>query len=732
MLPDNSAIGRYEILRRVAHGGMGTLYLAHDPVLGRPVAVKLFLGDLDLPDARDRFVREARAAAALNHPNIVTIYDYGEFSSQPYMVMEFIQGATLADLIRRRADLAILTKLRWMEELCSAVEYAHAHGVIHRDLKPLNLMVDTYDRLKVLDFGIARMRGSLASRATARIGTAGYMAPEQIRGGNIDHRSDLFSIGVVCYELITYVEPFAADVDVAITNRILEEDPRPLQELNPNIDPQLADLVWKALRKDPAQRFQDAESMRKALSGVRRQLEASSDSVMMPRPPLSDVPTPAVVPGAEPRPQGSEATGPVSGPTDKRTERDALVKKRTAQIRTSLELARQSLQIGRPSEARVQCEAVLNLDSAQPEALDLLRRIDVEIAGVEAVDLLTRGQAELERGALTKAVELLDRARGLAPDNPEAGRLDRAVRLARAQQDVERRRAERFRLAVQAAEDALDRGGADEALGHVREALEIDPASERARALEGEALRRIDEVTGQTADSERAPAARPTGPSDPTILSAPPPRRSGPLPPPAEAKIPGPDSVRPTPPAPPKLAKLPKPPKPPQPPSKLSVLVATLPSRWRRMSSRQRKLIVSGTASVAVLAVVAIVFAATGPGGGPPPAVVPVVASAPVSVVIDAVPWAEVKKIVRDGGEEVPLKESPSYTPLRIDLAPGGYRFMLEGPQGASQPRDIPYEVKTDALPLPLERFEPMTAEKYFQPYLNPKAPAPVAKEVIK
>src|SRR5207249_6789369 len=118
------------------------------------------------------------------------------------LVMEFIEGETLAAAIRRKALIPTSTKLQWMEQLCSAVGYAHANGVIHRDLKPLNIIVDMHGRLKVLDFGIARMRGTLASHATARLGTAGYMAPEQVRGGNIDHRSDLFSIGVVCYELM--------------------------------------------------------------------------------------------------------------------------------------------------------------------------------------------------------------------------------------------------------------------------------------------------------------------------------------------------------------------------------------------------------------------------------------------------------------------------------------------------------------------------------------------------
>ena len=275
MLRSEGQIGRYEIRRRVATGGMGTLYLAHDPVLDRTVALKLFHGDLERPDARDKFVGEARAVAALNHPNIVTIYDYGEYASQPFLVMEYIQGETLADVIRRKPPMSPVVTVRWIEDLCSAVGYAHERGIIHRDLKPANLMVDAYGRLKVLDFGIARMRGTLASHSTAVIGTPGYVAPEQIRGGTIDHRSDIFSIGVVAYELFSFTEPFGAETMHAITHRTLNDEPVPLDEVRPSIDPELAATVARALRKGTEERYQTAEELRDALASVRRRIEAA-------------------------------------------------------------------------------------------------------------------------------------------------------------------------------------------------------------------------------------------------------------------------------------------------------------------------------------------------------------------------------------------------------------------------------------------------------------------------
>ena len=276
MLQPGTQVGRYEIQRRLGRGGMGTVYVAHDPVLGRMVAIKVFLSDLDLPDAAERFTREARSAAALNHANIVTIHDYGEFSSQPYIVMEYIQGETLTEVIRRKAPVSPAEKLRWIEELCTGVAYAHQVGVIHRDIKPTNLMIDRSGRLKILDFGIARMLGSLASHATALIGTPGYMAPEQILGGTIDYRSDLFSIGVVSYELLSYAEAFPGDTLPAITHRILSDEPVPLTQLVPDINLELVDIVERSLKKSAEERFADAESLRVAISAVRRQFDSDS------------------------------------------------------------------------------------------------------------------------------------------------------------------------------------------------------------------------------------------------------------------------------------------------------------------------------------------------------------------------------------------------------------------------------------------------------------------------
>ena len=255
LLQPGTKIGRYQIQRKLARGGMGTVYVAQDPVLGRMVAVKVFVGDMDVPDAADRFAREARAAASLNHTNIVTVFDFGEVGSQPYIVMEYIQGDTITDIIRRRTPVPLSEKLRWLEELCAGAASAHKMDVVHRDIKPSNLMIDRGGRLKILDFGIAKIVNAFAKSVTAVIGTPGYMAPEQLLGQPVDARTDIFAIGVVCFVLLTYEEACQGDAFTAVTHRIINEDVRRMADLVPEAPPELCAGVERCLQKNPADRY---------------------------------------------------------------------------------------------------------------------------------------------------------------------------------------------------------------------------------------------------------------------------------------------------------------------------------------------------------------------------------------------------------------------------------------------------------------------------------------------
>ena len=243
------SIGRYEILNRIGAGGMGALYLGRDPNINRLVAIKLLLhADLERPEDRERFAREARAGGALSHPNIVTVFDYGEFDGAPFLVMEYIRGETLRELIKRNAPYTLSQKLVFLEQLCSGLAFAHDAGVIHRDIKPANLMVDSLNLLKILDFGVARMAESGVTIGSGPVGTPGYMSPEQIQGRSLDGRSDLFAAGAVAYELLTHRAAFTGESQHTIMHKVLHEDPVPILSVTPEVGPEIAAVLGRVLQ----------------------------------------------------------------------------------------------------------------------------------------------------------------------------------------------------------------------------------------------------------------------------------------------------------------------------------------------------------------------------------------------------------------------------------------------------------------------------------------------------
>jgi hypothetical protein len=278
---------------------MGDLYLAHDPNTNRLVALKLLNATLDSTELRERFAREARALAALNHPNIVNIYDTGEYDDAPFIVMEYVRGETLAEIIKRRAPLSVSQKLKLMTELCAGLAQAHNANIIHRDIKPANLMVDQQGRLKILDFGIARVAEDNRTRfgpltaVNMMIGTPGYMSPEQLEAGEVDHRSDIFAVGAVCYELLSNTEAFAGSDTLQVERRVLAGKPTPLATLVPGIDPEIDEVIQRALKKEPNKRYQDAATFEKALERVRARM-GPDDTPALPLPPPAPLPAQSV------------------------------------------------------------------------------------------------------------------------------------------------------------------------------------------------------------------------------------------------------------------------------------------------------------------------------------------------------------------------------------------------------------------------------------------------------
>lgn len=252
--PASGRFGKYDILEQIGQGGFGKVYRGHDPQLHRTVAIKTCTARD--PNLRQRFVREARLAAGLQHPNIVTVHDFGEENGLPYLVQELLDGEDLNRRIERRESIPTSTARSYLLQIAQGLAYAHDRKVLHRDIKPENIRVLPGDRIKILDFGIACLV-SEQRRLTGEhrtLGTVGYMAPEQLQGRDLDERSDIFAFGVLAYELVGLRRPFGGKAFADISHRILHEEPTPLRQLRPDIPESMAELVHRCLAKEPKER----------------------------------------------------------------------------------------------------------------------------------------------------------------------------------------------------------------------------------------------------------------------------------------------------------------------------------------------------------------------------------------------------------------------------------------------------------------------------------------------
>jgi len=259
-------IGKYKVLGKIGQGSMGVVYKALDPVLNRYVAIKTISAKLAVEsEARKRFLREAQSAARLNHPNIVTVYDFGEEHGRIYMAMELLEGKELKQLIGSDSLSELSDKLKIMGQICDGLAFAHEKDVIHRDLKPANIHILPNGDVKIMDFGLARFGTSELTATGTTLGTPNYMSPEQVRGQKADARSDIFSLGAVFYELLTQHKAFDAESLHAVLFQVAESDPLPVRHWTPDLPEILVRLIERALAKDPALRFRNAGDMRQAL-----------------------------------------------------------------------------------------------------------------------------------------------------------------------------------------------------------------------------------------------------------------------------------------------------------------------------------------------------------------------------------------------------------------------------------------------------------------------------------
>ena len=301
--------GRYQIVGELGRGSMGVVYQGFDPVIGRTVAIKTMLPEglspQEFQEYKARFQREAKAAGILAHPNIITVYDFGEDNGILYLAMEFLEGKSLEQIVQEQTVLPIETILPIYDQVCSALDHAHRNKIVHRDIKPANIMILQNGLVKVTDFGIAKMMAMGMTQAGQILGTPNYMSPEQVKGRQIDGRSDIFSLGVILYELVTGEKPFGGQNITTVIYKIINENPIPPRELDASIHAGLSYVISKALAKNPDERYQTCKELAEDLRNYKNVLGGAmiGQSTVI----LKASPVPVALDEPIPQPSGGSA-----------------------------------------------------------------------------------------------------------------------------------------------------------------------------------------------------------------------------------------------------------------------------------------------------------------------------------------------------------------------------------------------------------------------------------------
>jgi len=447
-------IGKYEVVEVLGRGGMGLVYRALDRNLDRQVAIKtLTEGVRQDSEMLQRFYREAKKTGVLKHPNIVTVYDLGEHEGLPYIVMEYVAGDPLDKLIESRRPMSLVFKLKIMEQVCSALGYAHRNDVIHRDVKPANVIVQPDGTAKLLDFGIAyqeRQERDLSLTRTGNvIGTVQYMAPERLKGGKFDGRSDVFSAGVVLYQLLCGRVPFAVD-DGAFLRKLLTEDPPPLSTYLVNYPQALDGIVKHALAREPIDRYRNAEDMAAELAGVGDELKQQ-------------------------------------------------------QVGEMFRQAEHKVAAGEFAEARNVLYELVKLDTKHTGARKLMAVVEESLAAQQRAELVRQLRAKAERAVEEKnfgqAISCLDEAQHLDPASADLNALADRVRQ-------KKRMHEQVDSYLRQADSAREAGDLEEAQTILQKALQLDKEDSRVRAAWSALALRIEEVNRRSKVRKLVDSAR--------------------------------------------------------------------------------------------------------------------------------------------------------------------------------------------------------------------------------
>ena len=414
---------------------MGVVYRARDPIINRMVALKtITTGLADDPNLLQRFYREAQSAGGLQHPNIVTIYDMGDDQNTPYIAMELIEGESLEQTIARRTIVPLALKLTYALQACRAFDYAHKRGIVHRDIKPGNVMVNKEGVVKVVDFGIARVLDKSKTQTGMLIGTFAYMSPEQYHGDHADERSDIWSFGVLLYELMCYERPFKGDNPASLMHNICSQEPRSITERVPDCPPAMEAIISKVLRKLPEDRFQSMEDLLLELEPVYKELQLHSISELI------DQSRQLIEQGEFP--QARELLRESLKVDAANSQARALLEKVNAELKRLLirpkaqqhvDKGRALLAEGKIQEARAEVENALQLDAAFDQAQELEKQVQRELDRAHLVaEWLQASRQRLAEGMPDEAEELLAKVLELEPGNKQAAVLQQQVLVEKA------------------------------------------------------------------------------------------------------------------------------------------------------------------------------------------------------------------------------------------------------------------------------------------------------------
>jgi serine/threonine protein kinase len=439
---------------------MGTVYLGYDQFFDQQRAIKVMKEGVDDEELRNRFLREARAAAKLDHPNIIRILDLDlDADKHPYIVMEYVEGEDLKTYIDQRRFLPFTQKLQIVAEVCTGLDHAHKAGVIHRDIKPGNIRVSRMGHAKILDFGLARLKSAAASHTGNVVGSPYYMSPEQWRGRDVDERCDVFSVAAVLYELVTYVRAFGADDISAVMTRILTEPNSSLRESLPACAVELSEIVDKGLAKDRAQRYKSCLELSQALQAFQANLPTHLEEVQKKVEHLES--------DFDRHKQRSAELRILEFLDSRLFEKDDAGRKASIEFTTPETRTDYGVLIQRHAYLQ---EKLTSLNQKFQAALPLLR-------------LLQTGQRQFEAGELDACQETLGELLKASPGNPPALRLLEVCRHALEERRRQLDQEARLRAALSQARDALSLGNFREALGEVNKVMDLDPAHPEAAEL---------------------------------------------------------------------------------------------------------------------------------------------------------------------------------------------------------------------------------------------------------